>query len=97
MPSYFDPFVGYSPAQNIPSYYNPYQSMIGRRPQGPANQTAPGQQAGQAIVPGKDTPTPGSKHGTRGKIRIQHPTSGEVREVDARMAQRYIAKGGRVT
>lgn len=98
MPSYYDPFVGYTPAGNVPSYYNPYQTFAGMPSQGgPANQTQPGQQAGQSLVPGKDSPTPGSKHGAAGrKVHIQHPRTGEVREVDAAHAPHYMAKGGRV-
>lgn len=97
MPSYFDPYVGYTPAGNVPSYFNPHQNMQGpTKSQGPANQTAPWQQAGQTIVPGKDTPTPGSKHGGGRRVRIAHPQTGEIREIAAARAQHYIAKGGRL-
>ena len=98
MPSYFDPFIGYTPASNIPSYYNPYRNFSGARTaqSGPANQTAPGQQLGQRGIPGRDTPTPGSKHGAGRKVRIAHPRTGEIREIDAARAQHYVAKGGRI-
>lgn len=65
--SSYDPYTGFAPAGNIPSYYNPYQNFTGGLTgAAPANQTVPGQQAGQALVPGKDTATPGSKHGKAG-------------------------------
>ena len=96
MPAYFDPYVGYTPAGNVPSYFNPYQNMQGPKSQGPANQTAPGQQLGQQGIPGRDTPTPGSKHGVGRKVRIAHPRTGEIREIDERHAQHYVSKGGRI-
>lgn len=86
----YDPYSGYTAASHIPDYYNPYRmgSAAG----------ASMQQAQQAAQPrsGKDTPTPGSKHGKGRRVRIAHPTTGEVREVDERMAQHYITKGGRL-
>lgn len=91
----YDPYSGISPASLIPDYYNPYKNLSGQSAYaGPQNQ--PGQQAGQRLVPGKDQPTPGSKHGAGRKVRVQHPRTGEVREVDAGMAQHYVSKGGRV-
>ena len=62
---YFDPYTGFTPAANTPAYYNPYTNT---------SQTQPGQQAGQAIVPGKDTQTPGSKHGAQ-KGKRTSPTA----------------------
>ena len=95
--NYFDPYSGFTPAANVPSYYNPYQALGGgnRAPQG-GPQTQPGQQMSQSLVPGKDTSTPGSKHGAGKKVRVRHPRTGEVREVDAAYAQHYVAKGGRI-
>jgi hypothetical protein len=92
----FDPYSGITAGSLIPDYYNPYKNLSGASGYaGPQNQ--PGQQAGQRLVPGKDAPTPGSKHGRGGpRVRIAHPHTGEVREVDAAVAQRLIAKGGRV-
>lgn len=88
---YFDSFTGSSQAGDVPSYYNPYTNLSS-----PSSQTQPGQQAGQQGMPGRDTPTPGSKHGKGRRVRIQHPHTGEVREVDEMKAQHYIAKGGRI-
>lgn len=103
----FDPYSGFSTAQLIPDYYNPYKALgvsdDGTSAWGPrpstgymGSQNQPGQQAGQALVPGKDTPTPGSKHGAGRTVRIQHPRTGEVRNVDAAHAQFYMQKGGKV-
>ena len=90
----FDPYTGYAPAQDLPNYYNPYKAYSA---QNTSMQQA--QQAGQAGVPGRDTPTPGSKHGPGGsggrKIRIASPW-GEVREVPEDKAQMYVRKGGRI-
>ena len=82
---YFDPYSGYAPAGNLPSYYNPYTNI---------SQQQPGQQMGQQGVPGRDTPTPGSKHGQKRKVRMLSP-KGTMREVPEDQIDLWLSKGAR--
>lgn len=84
----FDPYVGYSPAGNVPAYYNPYTNY-----QGPQQQ--PGQQLGQQVVPGKDAATPGSRHGSKGqRVRMISP-KGTMNEVPLEQVPYWERKGAR--
>lgn len=87
----FSPFSGYSPAGQVPEYYNPYKNFSAQTTS--MNQA---QQAAQAGVPGKDAAAPQNGQQLGRRVRIRHPRTGEVREVDANHAQHYISKGGSV-
>lgn len=86
--TFFDPYVGYTPAANRPSYFNPYTNRSGAQPGGP--QTQPGQQAGQAFVPGKDTKSPQAG----GKVRLRTP-KGSMIEVPHTQVAFLLSKGAR--
>ncbi len=93
----YDPYMGYAPAGAAPNYFNPYTNYTGQN-----NQKVPGQQAGQAIVPGKDQKTPNmakkpsnvSEQPVAGWAQMQSPT-GTIRFVHPNAAQQFERKGAR--
>ena len=92
----FDPYAGYALGQDIPDYYNPYKAFSAS---GYTQQQA--QRTAQANVPGKDAPTPGSKHGAiptpppSGRtVRLMSP-QGSIRDIPHDQVNFWIAKGAR--